>query len=81
MSKSDLTPEEPESIRKSKDPSVSPTSNGAAEKATVYVYDLDTFVEVQLLSQPRYSRWTHCERKTVICVNGIQVSYHIHQKL
>ena len=46
MSKSDLTPEEQDTIRKSKGPSVIMTANGTthtAEVATVYVCDLDTF--------------------------------------
>ena len=51
MSQSDLTPKKNETIRKSKDPSIITTANGtthATEEAPVYVYALDTFVEVQL---------------------------------
>ena len=50
MSGSDLTPEEQETLRKSKGPSVIMTAHGtthATEEATVYVNGSDMFVEVQ----------------------------------
>ena len=50
----ELTPEAQETIRKSKDPSVMKTANGSihtTEEATVYVYCLDMFVQVQLLKE------------------------------
>ena len=56
MSESDLTPEEQETTQKSKGPSVIMTAHGTAhttEEATVYVYDLDTFVQVKLLKNTR----------------------------
>ena len=77
MSESDLTPEEQETIQRSKDPSVM-TANGTARtigEATVCVCDLDIFVEGQLLKESlRYSR---CEKKAVTRMNDIQVSHHI----
>ena len=54
MSKSDLTPEEQETVQQSKDPSVIMTANGTThttEKATVCVCDLGMFVQVQLLKE------------------------------
>ena len=54
MSKSDLTPEEKETIRKSKGPSVTVTANGTThtrEEATVSVCALDMSVKVQLLKE------------------------------
>ena len=49
-----MTPEEQETIRKSKDPSVIMTANGTTrateEEATVYVFDLDMFVQIQKLT-------------------------------
>ena len=59
MSKSGLTPEEQETIRKSKDPSVTMTANGTShttEEATTCVSDLDMFGEVQLLKEITLSR-------------------------
>ena len=50
-STSDLTPEEPETIQTLKDPSVIVTADGTTHttvEATVYVCDLDMFVQVQL---------------------------------
>ena len=52
MSKNDMTPEEQETIRKSKDSSVVMTAHGTThttEAATAYVFDLDMFVQNQLL--------------------------------
>ena len=46
ISKSDLAPEEQETVGNSKDSSVHTT-----EEATIYVKDLDMFVEVQLLKE------------------------------
>ena len=52
MSKSDLTPEEQETIQRSEDPSVIMTANGnTTEEATVYVCYLDMFVQVQFLKE------------------------------
>ena len=54
MSQSDLTAEEQETIQKSKDPSVIMTAKGTAhttEEATVYVGDLDMFVQVPLFKE------------------------------
>ena len=52
--KGDVTPEEEGTFRTSKDPSVSMTANGTTEtteEATVYVYDVGMFVEVELLKE------------------------------
>ena len=52
MSKSDLTPEEEETIQKSKDPSVLVTATGTTHttvEATENACDLGMFVQVQLL--------------------------------
>ena len=49
-----MTPEEQETIQKSKDPSVTMTANETThtiEEATVYVWDLDMFAQVQLLKE------------------------------
>ena len=66
--------------QESKDPSVI-TANGTArttEDATVYVWDLDMFVQVHCWkNHPRHSRWVNCENKTVTRRNGIQDSNHI----
>ena len=54
MSKNDSTPQEPEMVQKSKDPSVIMTANSTThttEEATVHVCDLDFFVQVQLLRE------------------------------
>ena len=54
MSKSDLTPEQQESIQKTKGPSVSMiarVTTHTTEEATVYVCDLDLFVQIQLLTE------------------------------
>ena len=54
MSKSDMTPEEQETIQKSKDQLVFMNANGTAhttEEATVCVCDLDMCVQVQLLKE------------------------------
>ena len=54
MCNRDLTPEEQETTRQSKCPSVILTANGTShttEEATVYVFDLDMFVQVQLLKE------------------------------
>ena len=54
MSESSLTPEDQETNKKSKAPSVIMTANGtthATEEATVHVFDLDMFVEVVLLKE------------------------------
>ena len=51
MSKSELTPEEQQTIQKSKDPSIIMTAHGTTrtiEEATVCVCDLDMFVQVPL---------------------------------
>ena len=51
IGESGLTPEKQQTIRKSKGPSVIMTANGSTqttEEATVFVSDLDMFVEVQL---------------------------------
>ena len=56
MSRSDLTPEEQETTQKSKDPSVIVTAHETAhttEEATVYAYDLDTFVQVKIMKNTR----------------------------
>ena len=53
-SESELTPEEQETIQKSKDPPVVLTANGTThmtEEATVYVCGLDMIVQVQLLEE------------------------------
>ena len=54
MSKSDLTPEEEETIRKSQEPCVIKTAIGTThttEGATVCVCALDMFVDAQLLKE------------------------------
>ena len=54
MSIRDVTPEEQETIQKSKDPMVTMTANGTThttEDVTVYVCDLDMFVQVQWLKE------------------------------
>ena len=55
MRKTILTPEEQETVRKSKDSSVVMTAYGTThttEEAAGYVYDLDMCIEVQLLKEP-----------------------------
>ena len=52
ISESDVTTEGEETARKSKDPSVMMAANGTThttEETTVYVCDLEMFVQVQLL--------------------------------
>ena len=52
MSQSDLSPEEQETIQQSKDPSDIMTTIGTthtAEEATVYVCDLDKFVQSSII--------------------------------
>ena len=49
MSKSDLTPEEQETIQTQKDPSVIVTASG--EETTFFACDLYIFVQVQLLKE------------------------------
>ena len=54
MSKSDLTPEEPEKIQKSKDPSIVMTGNGTTrttEQATVSVRDLEMFCSSSIIER------------------------------
>ena len=54
MSKSDLTPEEQQMIPKSKDPSFRMTAHGTSqttEEATVCVFDLDMFFQIQLVKE------------------------------
>ena len=85
MSKSDLTPEEKETIQKSKDPSVIMSADGTTrttEEATIYVCDLDMFVQFHLVKEPPavLSLGTLCE-KTVTRMNIIQVSHHISSRM
>ena len=54
MSESDLTSEEQETIQKSNDPSVLMSAHGTThmtEDVTVYVCDLDMFVQDELLKE------------------------------
>ena len=54
MSNSDLTPEEQQAVRKSKDPAFIMTatvSTHTSEEATENMCDLDKFVQVQLLKE------------------------------
>ena len=54
MRKSALTPEEQDTIQKSKDPSVMMTASGTThimEEATVHVFDLDMFVQAPFLKE------------------------------
>ena len=51
-SERNYTPKEQETIQKSKDPSVIMTAHGTThttEEASVYLFDLDMFVQVQFL--------------------------------
>ena len=68
--KSDLTPEEPATIQKLKDPSVFMTANGThtTEEATENVCDLDKFVQVQSLKEslPVLSLGKLCEEKRLL---------------
>ena len=80
---SDLSPEEQETKRKSKDPSIIMTANGTThttEEVTVFVYDLDMSVQVQLLKESPtvLSLGKVCEPKRFLRMSGIQVSHHIY---
>ena len=66
-SESDLTPEEQETIQKSKDPSVIMTANGTTEEATVNVCDKDMAMRMGYPRhvcnrQPNIEEW--CRRWT-----------------
>ena len=54
LSKKDLGSDEPDTLRRSRNPIVVVTANGEVqtnEEAQVYVHDLDLFVTVQLLEE------------------------------
>ena len=59
-SKNDLTPEEKETFRKPKESFKIMTANGTAytnEEATVYVNNLDLFIEIELLKDSTVVQW------------------------
>ena len=70
MSNIDLTPEEQETIRKSKDPSVVMTVIWACLSKFNY-----------WKNHPQYFWWINCYRKTTICMNDIRVSHHISSRM
>ena len=74
MSKSDLTSEEQETVRKSKDPSVTMTANGRTHtkgEGTVFISDLDMSVQVKLLkASPAVISRGNCAKKTVTRMHG-----------
>ena len=54
LSKKDLSSDETETLRRSRNPTTVVTANGEVqtnEEAQVYVYDLDLFVTVQILDE------------------------------
>ena len=79
VSKSDLTPEEQETMQKSNDPSVIMTATGtshATGEATIHVCDLDMFVQGHFVTEsPAALSLGYCAKKTVTRMNGIQVSH------
>ena len=78
MSKSDLTPDEKQTIRKSNIHELCLLLVGrhATEEATIYVNDLDMFLQVPLLKE---SPAVFCVTETVVRMNGIQVTMGEHQ--
>ena len=81
MSGTELTTEEQETIRKSKDPSVIKSANGTThttDEATENVCDLNMSALVQLLKEALRSilAGKTCAKKTVIRLSDIQVSHH-----